>query len=181
MKLRPVCVGRSNGLTDLWKRSFYATLTIKPDVALMKELHQVWLKVLEPLRSLKGFIFSLGYFPLTKAMLTNSKKAGDNAKNIDPADGPLFVTFVNPTWDLAEDDEQVYSAVEGLLQKMREIGSDRGLLHRYIFTNYGYHKDDVLAGYGEESVGKMREASQKFDAHGIFQNTVPGGFKLPKA
>lgn len=168
------------GLT--WgQRSFYATLTIKPDAALMKELHQVWLKALEPLRSLQGFIFSLGYFPLTKAMLTNSKNAGDNAMNIDPTDGPLFVTFVNPTWDLAENDDQVYSAVEGLLQKMREIANAKGLLHRYVFTNYGYYKDDVLAGYGEESVRRMREVGEKYDADCVFQEVVPGGFKLPKA
>ncbi|KAF1978286.1 FAD-binding domain-containing protein [Bimuria novae-zelandiae CBS 107.79] len=162
-------------------RSFYATLTIKPDVALMKELHQVWLRTLEPLRPLKGFIFSFGFFPLTKALLTNSKKAGDNAKDIDPADGPLFVILINPTWDLAENDEQVYSAIEDLTQKFKNIASERGLLHRYVFTNYGYHKEDVLAGYGERSGLRMRETSKRYDPDGIFQKAVPGGFKLPKA
>lgn len=162
-------------------RSFYATLTIKADIALMKELHRVWLQVLEPLRLLKGFIFSFGYFPLTKALLTNSKKAGDNAKDIDPADGPLFVILINPTWDLPENDEQVYSAVEDLLQKLRTIASEKGLLHRYIFTNYGYYKDDVLAGYGEQSVKRLSKVSKKYDPYGIFSKAVPGGFKLPKA
>jgi hypothetical protein len=146
----------------------------------MKELHQVWLKTLKPLRSLQGFIFSFGYFPLTKVLLTNSKKAGDNAKDIDPADGPLFIILVNPTWDLAEDDGQVYSAVEELLQILKKIASNKGLLHRYIFTNYGHYTEDVLAGYGETSVQRMQEVSKKYDPAGIFQKAVPGGFKLPK-
>ena len=146
----------------------------------MKEFHQVWLQILKPLRSLKGFIFSLGYFPLTKALLINSKRAGDNAKSIDPADGPLFVILINPTWDLPENDEQVYGAVEDLIQKFKKTASEKGLLHRYIFTNYGYHKEDVLAGYGEESAKKLREVSKKYDPDGVFQKAVPGGFKLPK-
>ncbi|KAF1992666.1 FAD-binding domain-containing protein [Amniculicola lignicola CBS 123094] len=162
-------------------RSFYATLTIKADVALMKELHQIWLEILEPLRPLKGFIFSYGYFPLTKALLRNSKEAGDNAKDIDPVDGPLFVVLINPTWDLSENDDQVYSAVEDLLQRLKKTASEKGLLHRYIFTNYAYHKEEVLAGYGEQSVNRLREVSQKYDPEGIFQKSVPGGFKLPKA
>lgn len=159
-------------------RSFYATVTIKADVPLMKDLHQVWRRTLEPLRALKGFIFSFGYFPLTKALLTNSRKSGGNAKDIDPADGPLFIILINPTWDLPENDDQVYSAVDDLLQQIRKIAGDRGLLHRYIFTNYGYHKDDVLAGYGEASVQRLREVSKKYDPEGVFQKAVPGGFKL---
>lgn len=147
----------------------------------MKDLHKIWLHTLEPLRPLQGFIFSFGYFPLTKALLTNSKKAGDNAKDIDPADGPLFVVLINPTWDLQEDDDQVYTAVEDLLQKFKGVASDRGLLHRYVFTNYGYWKEDVLAGYGERSVARMREVSREFDPKGVFQEAVPGGFKIPKA
>lgn len=147
----------------------------------MKELHQVWLRILEPLRPLKGFTFSLGYFPLTKAMLINSKKAGNNAKNIDPADGPLFVILINPTWDLPEDDDQVHRAVEDLLQKFRTIASGKGVLHRYIFTNYGYYKDDALSGYGQESAKRMRGVSEKYDPDGIFQKAVPGGFKIPQA
>ena len=160
------------------ERNFYATLTIKPDVALMKELHQVWLKTLEPLRPLQGLIFSFSYFPFTKALLTNSKKAGDNAKDIDPADGPLLGILINPIWDLAEDDQRVYSALEELMQSLKRIASDKGMLHRYIFTNYGHYKENVLGGYGESSVQRMQAVSKKYDPDGIFQKAVPGGFKL---
>ncbi|KAF2440843.1 FAD-binding domain-containing protein [Karstenula rhodostoma CBS 690.94] len=131
------------------------------NVSLMKELHQVWLQILGPLRQLKGFIFSFGYFPFIKALLENSKKAGDNAKAIDPADGPL--------------------AVDELLRRIKKIAAGKGLLQRYIFTNYGYHKDDVLAGHGEKRVRRMKDVSRKYDPDDILQKSVLGGFNISKS
>jgi hypothetical protein len=162
-------------------RSFYATLSIKPDVVLMDELHKIWLSTLELLKSADGLTFSLGYFPLTKALLENSKLAGGNAKDIDPADGPLFITLINPTWNSADDDERIHNAVEDLLAKFKQMASEKGLLHRYIFTNYAYQNEDIFAGYGEESLKRLKEVSKKYDPEGIFQKAVPGGFKLSKA
>lgn len=81
---------------------------------------------------------------------------------------------------LPDNDEQIQSAVEDLLQKFRNIASGKGLLHRYIFTNYGYYKDDVLASYGKNSVQKMWEVSKRYDPNGLFQKAMPGGFKLPR-
>lgn len=162
------------------RRSFYATVSIKPDVPLMSKFHKVWLDVLEPLKSADGLTFSLGYFPLTKALLENSKLAGGNAKDIDPADGPLFITLINPTWNSADDDERIHNAVEDLLVKFKQIASEKGLLHRYIFTNYAYQDEDIFAGYGDDSVKRLKEVSKKYDPEEIFQKAVPGGFKLLK-
>lgn len=99
--------------------------------------------------------------------------------NIPPADGPLFIVLINPSWKLAQDDTRIFAEVESFAEELRNIAQEKGLLHRYIFTNYGYSKHDVLAGYGEESVSKLKATSKKYDPEGIFQKAVPGGFKLP--
>jgi hypothetical protein len=44
--------------------------------------------------------------------------------------------------------------------------------------NYAASWQDVLAGYGQESVEKMRLAAKKYDAKGMFQKQTKGGFKL---
>jgi hypothetical protein len=130
------------------------------------------------LKDADGFIFSLGFFPMTKAMLVNSQKAGGNAKDIDPEDGPLLIMMLNPTWNASSDDDRVHKGVETILAASRAVASERGLLHRYIFTNYAYYKESLFQGYGEKSLAALRETSQKFDPKGIFQKAVPGGFKL---
>jgi hypothetical protein len=146
----------------------------------MKKLHEVWLETLEPLKTAKGLIFSLGFFPLTKALLENSKAAGGNAKNIDPEDGPLFIILLNPTWDSPEDDARVQGGVKDLVATFKRVAGERELLHRYIFTNYAYQDEDVFAGYGGDAVEEMKKVSKKYDPEGVFQTGVPGGFKLER-
>lgn len=97
----------------------------------------------------------------------------------DPADGPLFLVLINPMWNSAEDDERIHNGVEALLVQCKQIASENNLLHRYIFNNYAYQKEDVFEGYGEESIKRLMEVSEKYDPKGIFQKAVPGGFKLP--
>jgi hypothetical protein len=144
----------------------------------MNDIHEKWAEVLKILNDADGFIFSLGFFPMTKAMLVNSQKAGGNAKDIDPEDGPLLIMMLNPTWNASSDDDRVHKGVETILAASRAMASERGLLHRYIFTNYAYYKENLFQGYGEKSLAALRETSQKFDPKGIFQKAVPGGFKL---
>ncbi|KAL2150094.1 hypothetical protein VTH82DRAFT_7770 [Thermothelomyces myriococcoides] len=159
-------------------RVFYASLTIKPDFSLMEELSDRWQATLETIKDIEGFIFGLTIFPLTKAHLQHSVEAGGNAMDILPSDGPLLILLINPSWTRPEDDNRVFAAVESLLANMRQLAAKRGCLHRYIYANYGYHKDDIMAGYGEKSLERLREVSRKYDPDGMFQRGIAGGFKL---
>ena len=159
-------------------RQYWASITIKPDIDLINTMYEQWQETLTGIKDAEGFIFSFGFHPVTKALLENSRKAGGNAMDIAPLDGPLFVVLINPCWTLPQDDSRIFKAVGDLVVGFRELAAGRGLLHRYIFTNYAYHEDDVMAGYGEESLERMKGVSKKYDPEGVFQRGVPGGFKL---
>jgi hypothetical protein len=159
-------------------RAFYSTLTIRPDASLMGAMHDIWLSTLERIKDVAGLSLSLGFFPLTKTLLASSERSGGNAFNISPSDGPLLIVFVHPIWAEAGDDERVHREVEGLLEVFNTLASEKGKLHRYIFPNYGYAKSDVFAGYGLQSLDTMRRVASQVDPKGVFQNCVPGGFKL---
>ncbi|KAF3019289.1 hypothetical protein E8E14_007771 [Neopestalotiopsis sp. 37M] len=161
-------------------RQYWASITVKPDISMMETFHDKWQEALAKIKDAEGFIFSFGFHPLTKTLLENSEKSGGNAMAIPPSDGPLFVILINPVWNLAEDDERIFKTVGALVDELRSIAIEKGLLHRYIFTNYGFKEDDVISGYGEESIAKLKEVSRKHDPKGVFQKGVPGGFKLPK-
>lgn len=144
----------------------------------MEAFHERWQNTLSKVKDAEGFIFSFGFHPVTKALLEASQRAGGNAMDIPPSDGPLFVVLINPAWKLADDDTRIFTEVESLVSDLRSLARDKGLLHRYVFTNYGYSKDDVIAGYGKKSISRLRAASAKYDPDGVFQKAVPGGFKL---
>lgn len=144
----------------------------------METFYQKWQETLSKVKDSEGFIFSFGFHPITKALLEASQVAGGNAMDIPPSDGPLFVVLINPAWKLAKDDSRIFAEVEGLVKELRSLAHTKGLLHRYIFTNYGYSKDDVIEGYGRESISRLRAVSEEYDPDRIFQKAVPGGFKL---
>lgn len=144
----------------------------------MQAFYTKWQSTVDTLKDAEGFIFTLGFHPLTKSLLEASAKAGGNAMNIPPSDGPLFVVLINPIWKQATDDNRIFAAIDSFVAELRRLATEKGLLHRYIFTNYAYWKDNVLAGYGEESLERMKGVSRKYDPDGMFQVGVPGGFKL---
>jgi hypothetical protein len=144
----------------------------------MEAFHDKWQETLAQLKDAEGFIFSFGFQPLTKALLQNSAATGGNAKAIDPNDGPLFIVLLNPVWHSAVDDDRIISGVTSLLAEFKRLASDKGLLHRYVFTNYAYENEDIFAGYGEQSLAKLNDVRKKWDPEGIFQMAVPGGFKI---
>lgn len=141
-------------------------------------MHKAWLDVLGRLKDAEGFIFSLGFFPLTKSLLLNSCAAGGNAFGLDPADGPLLIVFINPTWDAGADDGRINSGVEDLLMEFKRLANEREALHQYVFPNYAWDKEELFKDYGEETFKRMREVSGKYDPDGA--NAVPGGLKIPR-
>ncbi|KAK4120958.1 FAD-binding domain-containing protein [Parathielavia appendiculata] len=170
--------GELSKFTSDGMRQYYASITIKPDIALMEAFHNKWQETLATIQDAEGLVFSFGFHPLTKALLANSARAGGNAMNIPPSDGPLFIILINPCWTQPRDDSRIFAAVEAMLAEFRRLAREKELLHRYIFTNYAYHKDDVLAGYGEESLARLRVVRRTYDPEGLFQTCVSGAFKL---
>ncbi|KAF2730850.1 FAD-binding domain-containing protein [Polyplosphaeria fusca] len=159
-------------------RTFYATCTVRPDAQLMATIHALFREALDTIRDAEGLTFALNYHPLSVAMLQNSLATGGNAFDIPPSDGPLLILLVNPTWASTADDERVTNATKTLFQRIRTVAIEKGLLHRYIFPNYAMGEEDVLAGYGEESLKRLREVRKRVDPEGLWQRGVPGGFKL---
>ncbi|KAM7214837.1 bifunctional solanapyrone synthase [Rhypophila decipiens] len=165
--------------SSVGRRQYWATITIKSDFDLIQTFYDKWQHVLPKVKDAEGFTFSFGFQPLTKSLLKHSQEAGGNAMDISPADGPLFIVLINPVWTNPADDNRFFGAIEDFLVELRQIASERGLLHRYIFANYAYWKDDVMAGYGADSIERMKAVNAKYDPEGLFQKGVPGGFKLP--
>lgn len=50
----------------------------------------------------------------------------------------------------------------------------------FRYLNYCDSSQDPIASYGMRNVKKMHEVAKKFDPDEVFQNRVPGGFKIPR-
>ena len=70
------------------------------------------------------------------------------------------------------------AAAKAFTRAVEEGAKKRGLWDRWVYLNYAAGGQDVMGGYGSESLERLRKMSREVDPGGLFQRGVPGGFKL---
>jgi hypothetical protein len=84
------------------------------------------------------------------------------------------------SWQGAEQDALFQQAGADLVDRIRAYAVSIGADNPYLYLDYADITQDPLASYGAENVKKMKAAAKKYDPQGVFQNLVPGGFKISK-
>lgn len=84
------------------------------------------------------------------------------------------------SWQGAEQDALFQQAGSDLIDRIRAYAVSIGADNPYLYLDYADINQDPLASYGAENVKKMKDAAKKYDPEGVFQNLVPGGFKISK-
>ena len=65
-----------------------------------------------------------------------------------------------------------------LVKRIRKYAESIGADNPYLYLNYADKTQNPLASYGAANVEKMKAAARKYDPFGVFQDLVPGGFKI---
>ena len=85
----------------------------------------------------------------------------------------LFLFFVE--WADEADDAALYAAAGKLMDEVTKLTKGAGKANEWIYLNYALQSQDVLGGYGEKNLEKIKAAAEKYDPEGVFQRLVPGG------
>lgn len=160
------------------QRQWFFTTSVCVDQQLMLDIHELWLQTVATLQEEPGMLISLVFHPVTKGLITNSQKRGENSLGIDDSDGTFTVILLNTIHNDASSDTIVSTSILGLISKIENLATERQLAARYRFLNYAWKDQKVLESYGKDSIAKLKAASKKYDAAQFFQTTVTGGFKL---
>jgi hypothetical protein len=83
-------------------------------------------------------------------------------------------------WQGTDQDELFQAAGAELINQIRAYTGSIEADIPYLYLDYADRTQDPLASYGAENVAKMKAAAMKYDPSGVFQNLVPGGFKISK-
>ena len=90
------------------------------------------------------------------------------------------LNFSAQYWDDA-DEKVIESATQKFIDSVDVYTRSVGQYKRFRYMNYAYPTQDVIGSYGVENVEFLRKVSRKYDPAQVFQNLVPGGFKLGRA
>jgi hypothetical protein len=88
------------------------------------------------------------------------------------------VVLLGVTWGDEADDEIINNSVTDLFTKFDAFAASHNGLNPYIYLNYAYETQKPIQSYGATNVEKLQTASKTYDPFGVFQELVPGGFKL---
>lgn len=88
----------------------------------------------------------------------------------------LYITWTDPAHD-----ETLHKAADATINEIKATGVKSGTGNPYVYLNYAGEHQEVLGGYGAANMQMMRDLSAKYDPNGVFQNLVPGGWKIKSA
>ncbi|KAK6535648.1 hypothetical protein TWF694_002103 [Orbilia ellipsospora] len=165
-----------NAFQSAGKRTTRQTMSIIPDLSLLKKLREVWVGVSKKYKDVAGFESEFAFQPIANKWIAASKSKGGNSMGIE---SPIFVLWVQSFWSAAADDGRMGGLETELITQLQDTAKAAGKLVSYEYLNYGGSKQDIISHYGTESVYNMVQVKKKYDPQNVFGTLVPGGFKIP--
>lgn len=158
----------------LENRCAYMNTTVKADASTLIAASEIFTAAFQPLKSIEGLTCAFTLQPYPKTLLEKC----DNSLGLKTEDGPLMSILLLNWWKNASDDDLVIKTFKKVLEDIDADAATRGTSVPFKYMNYAYDFQDPIASYGAVSHQKLRQVSEKYDAEGLFQKGVPGGFKL---
>ncbi|OAL46185.1 FAD binding domain-containing protein [Pyrenochaeta sp. DS3sAY3a] len=162
---------------------YFGTLTFANDLRVMTKAHEIYKDVLANLKAKATGDWGIYvlYQPLPPAYWRNSASRGGNVLGLERF-GNQVLCLYQPyiSWQGAGQDALFQQAGADLINRIRAYAESIGADNPYLYLDYADKTQDPLKSYGPDSVKKMKAAAKKYDPFGVFQNLVPGGFKISK-
>ncbi|KAJ3497011.1 hypothetical protein NLG97_g2229 [Lecanicillium saksenae] len=141
------------------------------DAAVYEEIFHSWETAAKELSTVSGIHTGILFQPHPVSGGVNSLGLEAGRKDLVLVD--LTVDYIDP-----RDDEVVQAALQKMLGDQKHITKKHGLDVPFTYLNYADKSQDPIGSYGLESKARLQRVSRKYDPHGVFQNQMPGGFKL---
>ncbi|KAI0146306.1 hypothetical protein GGR57DRAFT_478799 [Xylariaceae sp. FL1272] len=130
------------------------------------------------LKNVQNLRLSMGPQPLSKSFLEAAIASGGDPMGVDPGNGKLM-NLMSSTWDNEEDDDVVYEFSRRWIRKLEEESQMLGIDYPFVYLNDADTSQKPFNLYGQgKSLKKMKAIRNLYDPHHVFQQLLPGGFKL---
>ncbi|KAK6523662.1 hypothetical protein TWF281_001638 [Arthrobotrys megalospora] len=167
--------GDMNGLRqDMRDFSVYA------DKELYKELFQIWNTTMIPKHGSKtGFMGTIAFQPITIKAVAAGVARGGNSLGLEGNTKTMGIINLTHQWADPSHDAAILASLDEIMTASIARAKARNAYHPYFYLNYARKQDNPIGSYGTASVNRLKIVSKYYDPCGIFQDRVPGGFKIP--
>ncbi|KAF3012579.1 hypothetical protein E8E14_004524 [Neopestalotiopsis sp. 37M] len=158
-------------------RTLLSTTSIGSSQEMLAAAYEAWNQSVQAFGNVTNLQAQLILEPIPQVAY-HAAAVGTNSLGLEGSSGGLIIVGVAVGWaDVANDalaTRVAQQAIAWIEAKSRELDEH----FDYIYLNYAMDWENVIAGYGPETLEKLRDVSRKYDPAGVFQKNVPGGFKL---
>jgi hypothetical protein len=133
------------------------------------------------LKNLTGVNVGISYQWVPKSWLQAAKQSGGDAIDIDPSNGDLLILNLVTQWQSAADDDTIANWTNSVIELLKKKATALGLYFPFIYLNDAQEGANPFPLYGNgKSLQKLLTTRRKYDKDAVFQDLMPGGFKLGK-
>jgi len=159
-------------------RQLFTTLTFVNNAKFMETFFQLADQTVGTLSSVLGLTFTVSFQPQPQIIIRKQRETGGNALGLEDTFKDLVNVLLTVTYRRASDDERVNTAARELFDRAILAAKSAGVWDRYLYLNYAAPFQRPIDSYGPASLAFLQRVSQRYDREGLFQDGVPGGFKL---
>ncbi|KAI4227676.1 MAG: hypothetical protein L6R36_002228 [Xanthoria steineri] len=162
--------------------NLYATLTMTNNVTILNEMARIMSEEIEYYKNDPFLEYgSILLQPLPRLFTDRSVERGGNVLGLDRYEDDNILFQLDLAWNGTQFDERARGVADKVMGDLTTYLEGEKALKDFQYINYAFQDQDPLGGYGASALGKIKAASQKYDVGQVFQNLVPGGFKLAGA
>ncbi|KFA76176.1 hypothetical protein S40288_04113 [Stachybotrys chartarum IBT 40288] len=155
----------------------FATVTHGSSLEMLNAAFLRWNQSLEAIRHVHNVAWMISFEPLPPNIYAHSPES--NSLGFGNKSGALMVTLLNAQWSHEADDYLIEETARELIAR---IEADARRLKEYdpfVYLNYAAPWQDPFAGYGSDSLERLKKTRDEVDPGHVFTIQVPGGFKIP--
>ncbi|KAK2598780.1 hypothetical protein N8I77_012167 [Diaporthe amygdali] len=151
------------------------TVTTKVSADLYDEVNRIWQSSNKKVP--EGGMLHYTIQPLSSTSVKAGEEAGGNSMGLEKVPQCWWVFTAEWPQDLPGG-SAIEQAHNELLQAVEKLAKDKGVFLDFICPSFAGAEQNVLRGFGEDNVRKLKEVSHKYDPEGVFQKLQNNGFLL---
>ena len=169
-------------LSLIWEffRVQFRTLSFKIDLATLQETARLYKTVITELQAKASgqWRVSCLHQVWATSYTANSTAKGGNVLGVERYTENFIMYQTYLSWSEAKDDDLFISLGKMLTDGIQKFAASKGTAVDYLYLNYADKDQNPLSAYGADKVEFMKKVARKYDAFGVYQRLLPGGFKI---
>ncbi|KAJ5124082.1 uncharacterized protein N7515_007907 [Penicillium bovifimosum] len=141
------------------------------NATIYKQLIKIWENECNSLRGIDGLEVQ---FLVQPQPVTN----GTNSLGLTAGETDNVIGLVTVAYNNAADDSEALKGLQNIVNQQVALLQKAKLYLPFKYLNYADQSQSPFSSYGERSKAHLETVSERYDPKKMFQEGVPGGFKL---